>query len=333
MYVNPVKSIFKRRGGWKVGLTLLLLYLTAAVGYSLLPWSVRRPVYERAPTVDRALQKGGFYLLQGLDELSLFGRDAKIPVDGVDRGEYVYGGYPSQGFQIFGRVTVLENRGYVVGYSDSMRNPLWVAYRLFDVDKLESGPRQSHFSIDQRTRAKVKHDDYTHTGFDRGHMAPNYGIATRYGAYAQKETFLMSNVIPQNPIINRHLWKDLEHRVANRYGRYFSEVWVVTGPVFQEPIEKLPSGIPIPSQYYKIIADERNGEIRVLAFLVEQRSPPYTRIKTCLVSVDVIEELTGLDFFRNLPAAQQADLESRPATRLWPWLLPAARYQFFGKTD
>lgn len=327
------KSIPRQVGRLRRILILLSVWMLLSIGYSLLPWSVRRPVHERIPPLDRILQRGGFYLLEGLDELALFGRDAKVPVDGADRGDYVYGGFPSQGFQVFGRVAVLENRGYVVGYSDSMRNPLWVAYRLFDVDKLKSGARQSHFSIDQRTRAKVNHDDYTHTGFDRGHMAPNYGIATRYGAYAQKETFLMSNVIPQNPAVNRHLWKDLEHRVADRYGRYFSEVWVVTGPVFQPPVEKLPSGVPIPSHYYKIIADEQDGELRVLAFLVEQCSPPYTRIKTCLVSVDAIEELTGLDFFPDLPKAVQAELESRPATRLWPWLLPAIEYRLQGKTD
>ncbi len=51
--------------------------------------------------------------------------------------------------------------------------------------------------MDTLTIAKVTHNDYTHSGYDRGHMAPNYAIATRYGQEAQKETFLMSNIVPQ----------------------------------------------------------------------------------------------------------------------------------------
>lgn len=317
------------RRSLKIALGLLAAYVILIVGYYLLPWSIRKPVYLRAPSVDRALRKSGFTILQGWDELALIGRDADVRMEGSFRGDFAYGGFPAQGMKIFGRVNVLENRGYVAGYSESMRNPLWVTYRIFDIHKVSYGKRQSRFSVDTRTQTQVSHNDYTHSGYDRGHMAPNYGIATRYGSEAQKETFLMSNVIPQNPIVNRHLWKDLEMRVAKRYGRYFGEVWVVTGPVFQGEIKKLDSGIPVPSAYYKIIVDERNGELRALAIMVPRYVPPYTRIKTCLVSIDEIEQVTDLDFFPGLPADVEAELESERATRLWPWIGPALRYRLF----
>ena len=330
------KDILFSRRSLKLGLGLLAAYVLLTVGYYLLPWSIRQTVYFRSPSVDRALRRGGFNILQGYDELALFGHDADVHIDGTYRGEWAYGGFPSQGMKVFGRVNVLENRGYVAGYSESMRNPLWVTYRIFDVPKLEQrliGPRQSRFGVDSRTQAQVSHNDYTHSGYDRGHMAPNYGIATRYGREAQLETFLMSNVIPQNPVVNRHLWKDLEMRVAKRYGRYFGEVWVVTGPVFQGEIKKLDSGIPAPSAYYKIIVDEHNGELRALAFIVPRYVPSFTRIKSCLVSIDEIEQLTDLDFFPGLPDDVEAELESDRATRLWPWIGPALRYRLFPRRD
>ncbi len=327
------KSILSPRRGLKTVLILSALYVSVAIGYYHLPWSVRQQVYFHAPSIDRTLRESGFDILQRWDELALFGHDDAVRIDRAYRGDQSYGGFPSQGFKLFGRITRLENRGYVVGYSESMKNPLWVAYRLFDVPKLESGKRQSRFSVDTRTRIQVAHNDYTRSGFDRGHMAPNFGIATRYGAEAQKETFLMSNIVPQSPGVNRHIWKDLEMRVAKRYGRYFREVWVITGPVFQGEIKKLDSGVPVPSAYYKIIVDEQNGELRALAFLVQQRCPPYTRIKECLVSIDRLEELTGLDFFSDLPYGVEAELESKPATRLWPWIIPCLEYNLFGKTD
>ncbi len=310
-----------------------MAYVILTVGYYLLPWSIRQAVYVRVPSVDRTLRKGGFHILQRCDELALIGRDADVRMESSFRGDFAYGEFPTQGMKIFGRVNVLENRGYVSGYSESMRNPLWVTYRIFDIPNVSSGKRQSRFSVDTRTQIQVSHSDYTHSGYDRGHMAPNYGIATRYGPEAQKETFLMSNVIPQNPIVNRHLWKDLEMRVAKRYGLYFGEVWVVTGPVFQGEIKKLDSGVPVPSAYYKIIVDEHNGRLRALAFMVPRYVPPYTRIKTCLVSIDEIEQLTDLDFFTSLPDAAESELESERATRLWPWIGSALRYRLFFSAD
>jgi endonuclease G len=311
---------------FKPVIVLALVYVCGTVGYYFLPWSVRQRVYRVNPGVDRALRKTGFNIVRAWDELGLWGRDCRTMLSPDQRGHHAYGGFPSQGLKLIDRVNVLENVGYTVGYSDSMHDPLWVLYRVFDVPILESGKRPSRFRIDYRTKSKISHGDYTHSGYDRGHMAPNYAIATRYGMYGQRETFLMSNIIPQNPRVNRHIWKDLEMSVARRYGRYFGEVWVITGPVFKKPIERLGSGVAIPSAYYKILVDEDGDELRAKAFLVASDCPPYTRIKSHLVSIDELEELTHLDFFPELSKEAQSELESRPAGRLWPWLGSSVRY-------
>jgi endonuclease G len=277
--------------------------------------------------LNNALRKQGFRLVEGWDKLGLWGRDCRAVPD-ANGGDHLFGGRPSQGLKLFGRVKVLENEGYITGYSESMRNPLWVAYRVFDVSTLSSGKRPSRFRVDDRTEARVSHNDYRGTGYDRGHLAPNYAMATRYGVDGQWESFLMSNVIPQTPQVNRYMWKDLEMLVARRYGRYFDEVWVTTGPVFKEPVKRFGSGVAIPSAYYKILLDETGDEVRVLAFMIESRCPPYTRLRSRVVSVDEIEEMTGLDFFPELPREAQNELESRPAGRLWPWMGAAIKYAF-----
>ncbi len=311
---------------------LALAYGAVSVVYYSLPWEFRRPVNDYAPWIDQPLRKSGYRILGLWDGLGWSGSDCRVPLERSFANGPAYGGLPSQGFKLFGRLTVLENQGFTVGYSEKMCNPLWASYRVFDVPSLETGPRPSSFKADARTQAKVKHDDYTNSGYDRGHMAPNFAIATRYGAEGQNETFLMSNIIPQTPHVNRTIWKDLEMVVAKRYGRYFKEVWVVTGPVFREPVGRLGSGVAIPAAYYKIMADEDAGALRVMAFLVESDCPPYTRPRMRLVSVDRIEELTGLDFFPELPKEVQVSIESRTAGRLWPWLVPGARYHLFGET-
>jgi endonuclease G len=82
-----------------------------------------------------------------------------------------------------------------------------------------------------------------------------------------------------------------------------------------------------------IAADIDGGQLRVMAFLVNKNLPPWTRIRRCLVSVDRIEELTGLNFFPALADPVQNELEKEPATRLWPWLIPAARYHLSGEPE
>lgn len=311
-----------------IGLVLLvLLYLCATVGYYFLPWSLRQSVYKLNPQLNKTLRVKGFRIVEGWDGLGLWGRDCRTIVESGCRDNHAFGGYPSDKKHL----TYLENKSYVVGYSESLRNPLWVAYRVFDVPARKSGKRPG-FRTDRRTRSKVSPRDYTHSGYDRGHMAPNYAISTRYGSDGQRETFLMSNIIPQTPRINRYLWKDLEMRVAKRYGLYFNEVWVLTGPVFEKTIHRLKSGVAIPSAYYKIVVDEKDGQLRATAFLIAADCPPYTRIKSRLVSIDQIEELTGLDFFPQLPLDNQIALEANPATRLWPWLGSALQYRFKSNT-
>jgi DNA/RNA endonuclease G (NUC1) len=124
-------------------------------------------------------------------------------------------------------IKIIKNEGFIVGYDEKRMNPAWVAYRIFK-DDIETGPkRPSRFSIDKRTSAKVSHNDYTNSGYDRGHMAPNYAIALRYGVDAQKETFLMSNIVPQSPALNQGPWRELEEDVAREYGNSCGEVWVI----------------------------------------------------------------------------------------------------------
>lgn len=292
---------------------LVLLGYGLTVVYYFIPWSASRHVYSRWPALHRSLMLTGYRIVDGVDGLGLWGRDRSVVLPQHRGGAHVYGGYPD------GRVHLLENSSYAVGYSENLKNPLWVAYRVFDVPELRSGERPA-FRTDRRTRARVTPDAYRGSGYDRGHMAPNFAMATRYGLQGQAESFLMSNIIPQTPRINRYLWKELEMRVARRYSRCFDEVWVVTGPVFSKPVQRLASGVAVPSAYYKIVTDEIDGGIRVMAFLVDSRAAPYTRIKTELVSVDQLEALTGLNFFPELTESEQQTLEAEPAGRLWPWI-------------
>jgi len=158
------------------------------------------------------------------------------------------------------------------------------------------------------------------SGYDRGHLAPNYAISDCYGEEAQKQTFLLSNIVPQLHALNAGLWKDMEQRIMKRYVERYGTVWVQVGPVFTTPPARQVGRIPVPASFWMVISeyDEAGQGIRAIAYLVPHeekwRDAELTRY---VVSIRRVEELTGLDFFPKLPRLAQDRLESAPAPRAW----------------
>jgi endonuclease G len=228
----------------------------------------------------------------------------------------IYGGLPNA--VGYGHpIVVLTNIGYLSGYCEARRNPAWVSFSISSITVGPSGKRLSKFLTDTRTRSGVTHQDYSNSGYDRGHMAPNYAIATRYGHEAQRETFLMSNISPQAPDLNRIWWRVLEEKEANDFAVRLERVWVVTGPLFAGDVKKLPNGVDVPTEFYRIILDEENGQPRVLAFIAPQTVTGNEPLAQFLTTVREIERQTGLDFYPDLPKEAQDGLETVKAERLW----------------
>ncbi len=232
----------------------------------------------------------------------------------------IYGGVPRSAAAgaKSGEVRVLVNRGYAVGYSDALGNPVWAAYRVADLPRIPEPPkRPERFEVDRRTAARVAPDAYSSSGYDRGHMAPNYAIATRYGAAAQRETFLMSNITPQLHALNAGLWRELEMRIATSYPARYGEVWVIVGPVFGANPKTLRGGVAVPEAFFKIIVDESEGKLRTLAFIVPQETAADAEPRRYLTTIDEIQRRTGLDFLSELEDAAEREVESRRAEKVW----------------
>jgi endonuclease G len=213
---------------------------------------------------------------------------------------------------------VLRNRGFLVGYSDWRGNPLWVIYRLARPNAdAPHHQRPSRFATDWRGLNRVGHDDYTGSGYDRGHLAPNHAIAVLYGREAQLETFLMTNVTPQRPNLDHKLWRRLERMELDHFTRPDGKAWVVTGPIFEPPTRRLSGGwrVEIPSAFYKIVVapDSR----KAIAFVVPQTVEGGEPLEHYLVSVDSIERKTGLDFFRELDDVTETRMEAEIDPDFW----------------
>ncbi|SEF71814.1 DNA/RNA non-specific endonuclease [Oceanospirillum linum] len=255
--------------------------------------------------------------------LALLGSTAWYFLEQNSRNSFIYGGMPERmesGWRHWYRV--LRNDGFMVGYSDLRMNPLWATYWLQELtaeQKRQSYKRPGQFSEDWRTVWRVSHRDYTRSGYDRGHLAPNYAISRLYGKQAQTETFLMTNIVPQKPNLNRKVWQRLEEAAVDHFTGQFARIAVITGPVFDQETERLDSWVEVPDAFYKIFVGlNRKGEAEsMLAFLMPQNvrgSEPLTKF---VVSVDQVEEVTGLNFFNALPDSQEVKLEAMKDSSLW----------------
>ena len=210
---------------------------------------------------------------------------------------YAYAGYP-QSTTPESQCTILQNIAYVACYSEMRKAPLWVAYRLFKKDPVpELHKRQSRFKTDDRTTSRVTHDAYTHSGYDRGHMAPFAAIDRLYGQEAGEETFLMSNVVPQLPGLNRGVWRtqekdELEATAEN------GEVWLIVGPMYDDEREFLDSGVEIPDMFYRALVYEDGSSTAASVRVFRNVDRPATDNEPTPyeTTTPAFEKFTGLDF-------------------------------------
>jgi len=118
-----------------------------------------------------------------------------------------------------------------------------------DSKNIESRPR---FEVDTElpVEHQVTYSDYTHSGYDRGHLAPDADFD--YEIWDLMKVYKMSNIVPQDPNVNRYQWvkaEDEERNLARKYGT----VNVINIVVFDENPEKIKGKVAIPKGFYKVL--------------------------------------------------------------------------------
>ena len=99
---------------------------------------------------------------------------------------------------------ILHKIAFDICYSCKKKEPNFVTYALYSnlVNKNNYSRKHISFKPDYELPKQCRSysKDYTHSGYDRGHKAPN--AAFDYLKKIQKETFLMSNIAPQAKWLN-----------------------------------------------------------------------------------------------------------------------------------
>ncbi len=318
---NPFKK--KLTGYGAAIITLLLL------GFG--NWFAHQPSAKRASfgQFEPMLESLGAVTADATDALGLTGRDIKIPFEApITKGPVPFG-WPKveDPSRVPDDIQVLKRQGYWVGYSPTLKHPVWAAYAVPTKMLLTKAPDRPPFKQDPQVKDSPTPENYTSSGYDRGHFAPNHAIATRYGRAAQVETFLMTNIVPQKPELNRGPWMRLEQTIANELSDIGDTIWVIVCSVPDADKQYLKSKmgktkIRIPEGFCMVVASVHEQHLRAFGVYMPQSLKEAKHERYCFRSIREIEDLTGLNFFSNLRRDQQDALEKPEANRFWPtWSL------------
>ena len=216
-------------------------------------------------------------------------------------------------------IIVLRRGEFAIGWSPSLRHPVWAAYHVVRDARFDALKRPN-FQKDRSVASSPAANDYARSGYDRGHLVPNRAIVTRYGPDEQEKTFLMTNIAPQRPALNRGPWREMEQRISDLWTARYGEIWVIVGAVSPTGNRtKLESTtIDVPEQYYMLIAAQDEEGVRALAVLLPQTAEVNDFPVHNIVTIKELEAATGLKFFPDMPKFLARPLKADRPTRLWP---------------
>ena len=200
--------------------------------------------------------------------------------------------------------------GFTLCYREEYELAEWVAYCLTSAELTKNTTRSNNFHSDTKISTdSATPEDYTRSGFDRGHLAPAADMA--FSTAAMNDSFLMSNMSPQKPAFNRGIWKKLEEQVR-KWAADFGAVFVISGPILEKPASEYASigknAVCVPEYFYKVLLTKSGDSLIAVAFVFPNDNAKGS-IWDYAVSVDELEERTGLDFFYLLDDVREKSVE------------------------
>ena len=203
---------------------------------------------------------------------------------------------------------LLSRTAYCLSYNKDTRCPNWVAWNLVADHADGEWARSNDYREDYDVPApRATNEDYKSSSWSRGHMCPAGDC--KWDANAMSETFLLSNMCPQDRNLNSGLWNRIEMDCRKWVQRYGS-IYIVCGPLFYNKEHETigVNKVVVPEAFFKVILCMQ-GKPKAIGFIVKNNAG--TKKKNQYVnSIDQVERITGYDFFPALPDSIEEKVES-----------------------
>jgi len=212
---------------------------------------------------------------------------------------------------------VICHEGYTVSYNSDYKIANWVAWKLTAEEaKSKKVERKNKFAPNPHVKeASAMNEDYTRSGYDRGHLAPAGDM--KWSAKAMRESFYLSNICPQNPKLNRGVWKELEE-LSRLWAIENETLLIVAGPVIEDNMRRMGKNrVGVPPAFYKVICTIKDNQYKGVGFLFENKDCKNIPLQAMAVPIDSVEKVTGVDFFHTLSSDHQQRLKSTIDWAYW----------------
>ena len=219
---------------------------------------------------------------------------------------------------------------YSLEYSYKYKHSYWIAYR-FDNTTGGNVGRNEAYKPDPELPSQyaAKHNDYTNSGYTRGHLCASSD--RQYSKEANQQTFYMSNISPQSGNgFNQSgsAWNTGEDKVQ-AWGYNISKstdtLYVVKGGTIGEGMIKgyIKNEIAIPKYFFMAVLFRSGDNYKAIGFYMPHENlkddPDKKDPKKYLMSIDALEQETGIDFFHNLPDNIENTVEATYNVNDWQW--------------
>ncbi len=210
----------------------------------------------------------------------------------------------------------------------------WTAYQLYGANSVTNWNRNNWkntewggdpFQPDPDLPADVRTEleQYRRSGYDRGHICPS---ADRLNSKdANEQTFYLSNMHPQINAFNAGVWLNMENKIRVWNQPSFRDtLYVVKGGTIDgddKIIRITDKGLPVPKYFFMAILcknkDSSQSGYKAMAFWVEHTANQDSDLRKYVISIDELEEKTGIDFFCNLPDEIEEKVEGNLVPASW----------------
>jgi len=210
---------------------------------------------------------------------------------------------------------IIKYKAFHLSYNEEYEQANWVAYCLTCEETQGKIKRTNRFREDDRIVSfSASDNDYKNSGYDRGHLMPAADCS--FDIEVMNESFLFSNISPQEASFNRGIWKKLEER-TRELACIYDSINVVTGPIFSSNMKRIGKhNVAVPEFYFKAFLHYTTTRIETIAFIMPNAKSDMN-IWDYTVTIDSLEKVIGYDLFYKLEDEIEDRIESKVNFKYW----------------
>lgn len=217
-----------------------------------------------------------------------------------------------------------ENITYSISFNAERKHSRWVAFTFDNSNRSKKVDRSNNFQADPDFlgRYTMTSQQINGNGYQRGHLVASYDRV--YSRAANEQTFYMSNISPQIRDFNTGIWNDLEYKInenSSGWGcnaNFADTLYVVKGGTIAEGQYTTKGNCPtVPRYYFMALLRLKDRSYSGIAFCFEHKSSHSGSISNYAMTIDELEEFTGIDFFCNLNDRLENAVESTISKNVW----------------